>query len=110
MLRAGGWELAGKAAFCGESQRFDDWHAHCIHDGREENMNTSIMNYPGFQNLPKGARQMLLFSETHFFNEDAARPAAQADAARERRSRQALRSLMTRLTIAAGIPSDAPTC
>lgn len=27
-------------------------------------------NYPGFQELPKGIRRMLLVSETHFFAED----------------------------------------
>jgi hypothetical protein len=53
---------------------------------------------------------MLLFSETHFFNEDAPHPPAQKDCARERRSSRVLSSLLTHLTIAAGIPSDAPTC
>lgn len=31
-------------------------------------MNT-ILNYPGFQALPKGAKQMLLASEEYFFEE-----------------------------------------
>ena len=34
-------------------------------------MNTTILNYPGFQTLPKGVRQMLLVSEAYFFNEPA---------------------------------------
>jgi hypothetical protein len=34
-------------------------------------MNTTILNYPGFQTLPKGLRQMLLVSEAYFFNEPA---------------------------------------
>lgn len=32
-------------------------------------MNATILNYPGFQTLPKGVKQMLLMSETHFFKE-----------------------------------------
>ncbi len=40
------------------------WHA-------EQPMNTTILNYPGFQTLPKGVRQMLLVSEAYFFNEPA---------------------------------------
>ena len=31
-------------------------------------MNTTILNYPGFQSLPKGIKQMLLVSESHFFD------------------------------------------
>jgi hypothetical protein len=34
-------------------------------------MNTSILNYPGFQNLPKATKQMLLASEAYFFEEPA---------------------------------------
>jgi hypothetical protein len=44
----------------------------------------SILNVPGFPSLPKGARRMLLFSETHFFNQPASRardPQEQADEA-----------------------------
>jgi len=37
----------------------------------EETMSTTILNYPGFQSLPKGVRQMLLVSEAYFFNEPA---------------------------------------
>ncbi len=37
----------------------------------ERPMNTTILNYPGFQSLPKGVRQMLLVSEAYFFNEPA---------------------------------------
>jgi hypothetical protein len=37
----------------------------------EQPMNTTILNYPGFQTLPKGVRQMLLVSEAYFFNEPA---------------------------------------
>ncbi len=37
----------------------------------EQLMNTTILNYPGFQTLPKGVRQMLLVSEAYFFNEPA---------------------------------------
>jgi hypothetical protein len=34
-------------------------------------MNTTIMNYPGFQTLPKGVKKMLLVSEAYFFDEPA---------------------------------------
>ena len=34
-------------------------------------MDTTIMNYPGFQFLPKGIKQMLLVSEAHFFDQSA---------------------------------------
>ncbi|HEY3855375.1 MAG TPA: hypothetical protein VGO67_13370 [Verrucomicrobiae bacterium] len=37
-------------------------------------MNETILNYPGFQSLPKGAKQMLLVSEAHFFDEAVAHP------------------------------------
>jgi hypothetical protein len=36
-----------------------------------QQMNTTILNYPGFQTLPRGVRQMLLVSEAFFFNEPA---------------------------------------
>jgi hypothetical protein len=39
-----------------------------------EAMNQTILNFPGFQNLPKGAKQMLLVSEAHFFEEAALHP------------------------------------
>jgi hypothetical protein len=35
-------------------------------------MNATILNYPGFQTLPKGVKQMLLVSESYFFEQDAA--------------------------------------
>jgi hypothetical protein len=38
-------------------------------------MNETILNYPGFQSLPKGARQMLLVSESHFFEQAVPHPA-----------------------------------
>jgi len=37
----------------------------------EQPMNTTILNYPGFQDLPRGVRRMLLVSEAYFFNEPA---------------------------------------
>jgi len=40
-------------------------------------MNTTILNYPGFQDLPKGARQMLLVSEAHFFDQPVSHPREQ---------------------------------
>jgi hypothetical protein len=37
-------------------------------------MNSTILNYPGFQTLPKGVKQMLLVSEAHFFDQPASHP------------------------------------
>jgi hypothetical protein len=37
-------------------------------------MNQTILNFPGFQNLPKGAKQMLLVSEAHFFEQAVPHP------------------------------------
>ena len=34
-------------------------------------MNTTILNYPGFQTLPKGVKKMLAVSEAYFFDEPA---------------------------------------
>jgi hypothetical protein len=34
-----------------------------------QEMNTTILSYPGFQTLPKGIKQMLLASEAHFFDQ-----------------------------------------
>jgi hypothetical protein len=48
----------------------------------EKPMNMTILNYPGFQTLPKGVRQMLLVSEAYFFNEPASRPPEQMVIAR----------------------------
>jgi hypothetical protein len=46
-------------------------------------MNTSIMNYPGFQTLPKGVRQMLLVSEAHFFDQPVSHRQPQTAPAQE---------------------------
>jgi hypothetical protein len=48
----------------------------------EQLMNTTILNYPGFQTLPKGVRQMLLVSEAYFFNEPASQHQEQKVTAR----------------------------
>ncbi len=49
----------------------------------EEAMNTSILNYPGFQSLPKGIKQMLVASEAHFFDQLASHGKGHQAAARE---------------------------
>jgi hypothetical protein len=48
----------------------------------ERQMNTSIINYPGFQTLPKGAKQMLLASEAYFFDQPVSHHQEQKSAAR----------------------------
>ncbi len=42
-------------------------------------MNTTILNYPGFQTLPKGVKKMLLVSEAYFFDEPASHRMEQKD-------------------------------
>jgi hypothetical protein len=62
-------------------------------------MNTTILNYPGFQSLPKGARQMLLVSEAHFFEESATHAAEQSAGAQEVIARRGLRVILTSLLV-----------
>ena len=45
-------------------------------------MNTTIMNYPGFQTLPKGIKQMLLTSEEYFFEQPPPRETERKRASR----------------------------
>jgi hypothetical protein len=54
-------------------------------------MNATILNYPGFQTLPKGIKQMLVASEAHFFDQPAFHPKEQRSAARERTAVSLLR-------------------
>jgi hypothetical protein len=59
-------------------------------------MNTTILNYPGFQTLPKGIKQMLLLSEEHFFEPPAPHYVEQKVAAREMRSKRRLEDYLPR--------------
>lgn len=49
-------------------------------------MKSIVCTYPDFRTLPKGLRQMLVVSETHFFGE--AQTAAPESNARERGTKQ----------------------
>jgi hypothetical protein len=60
----------------------------------EQRMNTSVINYPGFQTLPKAVKKMLLVSEAHFFEQPAPHPQEQRVLAQEIRSNQGLRSFL----------------
>jgi hypothetical protein len=60
-------------------------------------MNETIMNYPGFQNLPKGIKQMLLISEAHFFDQPLSHPNEQKGMAQEMRTKGGFHILMTSL-------------
>jgi hypothetical protein len=44
-------------------------------------MDTTILNYSGFQSLPKGVRRMLVASETFFFEQSQAHHQAQEERA-----------------------------
>jgi hypothetical protein len=48
-------------------------------------MNTTILNYPGFQTLPKGVKKMLLVSEAYFFDEPASHRMEQRESSNGRR-------------------------
>jgi hypothetical protein len=65
-------------------------------------MNTTILNYPGFQALPKGIKQMLLVSEAHFFDQPASRSREQTGRAGEMRIDRGLKVFLTGQLIAAG--------
>jgi hypothetical protein len=54
----------------------------------EQQMNTTILNYPGFQILPQGVKQMLLVSEAHFSGQPVSRHQGQKAAAQKMRSNQ----------------------
>jgi hypothetical protein len=56
--------------------------------GTNQTMKSTMMTYPGFHELPKGVKKMLLASETFFFDE-----------ARIRTVRPARRSLLTPMEI-----------
>jgi hypothetical protein len=63
----------------------------------------SILNYPGFQTLPRGARQLLLVSETHFFEQPASHRQNLNGIAQAVRASRCLKVLLTTLFITAGI-------
>lgn len=71
-------------------------------------MNTSILNYPGFQALPKGVKQMLLVSESHFFDQPPTHRHEEKTAPREKGNFRGLRNFLTRPLILRGAPMDAP--
>ncbi len=60
-------------------------------------MNTTIMNYPGFQTLPKGIKQMLLVSEEHFFDQPVSHYKEQERAAQELRTSRGFKVFLTNL-------------
>ena len=102
--------------FAWGNPRFSDWHVSCIRKERvmnlnatlhvEQPMNTTILNYPGFQTLPKGVRQMLLVSEAYFFNEPASDHQEQKVAAR--RANRGSKDFMAIPFLPAGFALDVP--
>jgi hypothetical protein len=66
-------------------------------------MNTTILNYPGFQRLPKGVKQMLLVSESHFFDQPASHHTGQKGAAQEMRTNRGFMVFLASLLITVGI-------
>ncbi|HUD48816.1 MAG TPA: hypothetical protein VMR33_18430 [Candidatus Baltobacteraceae bacterium] len=49
----------------------------------QQPMNATILNYPGFQTLPKGIKQMLVASEAHFFDQPSTHHKGQKVGAQE---------------------------
>ena len=103
-------------SFAGENACLPDWHVSCIRRETvtdmnatlhaQQPMNTTILNYPGFQTLPKGVRQMLLVSEAYFFNEPA--PDHQEQKVTARRANQDAMDLMGIPFLPAAIAVDVP--
>jgi hypothetical protein len=73
----------------------------------EQPMNTTILNYPGFQTLPKGVRQMLLVSEAYFFNEPAPDLQEEKGAAQEMRTRRGPKDFFRSPLAGAGVILEA---
>ncbi len=66
-------------------------------------MNETILNYPGFQNLPKGIKQMLLVSESHFFDQSGSHHKEQDGATQEMIAKRGFRVFLTSLLFSLGI-------
>jgi hypothetical protein len=58
-------------------------------------MNETILNYRGFQTLPKGVKQMLLVSEAHFFDQPASDHKEQKVLARDMSTKRGFKVLLT---------------
>ncbi|MGA2176407.1 MAG: hypothetical protein ABSH38_15635 [Verrucomicrobiota bacterium] len=74
----------------------------------EQQMITTILNYPGFQTLPKGVKRMLLVTEAHFFDQPAPHHQEQKGVAQEMRSNRGLEELLRSPLIPVGIAWDVP--
>jgi hypothetical protein len=66
-------------------------------------MHTTILNYPGFQTLPKGIKQMLTVSEAHFFEQPASHHKEQNGMSQEMRTNRDFKVFLTILLITVGI-------
>jgi hypothetical protein len=66
---------------------------------RRNAMNKTTLNYPGFQELPKGAKQMLLASEAYFFEESASSHAAPLAAPQIAKASRGLKFILASLLI-----------
>jgi hypothetical protein len=61
----------------------------------EQPVNTTIFNYPGFQTLPKGIKQMLVVTEARLFDQPAFHRPEQAGADPEIRTSRGLEVILT---------------
>jgi hypothetical protein len=71
-------------------------------------MNTTILNYPGFHALPKGVKQMLLASESYFFEHDAPPCVARRYAARIVKGSRRVKNLLRRPLVVPELAFEVP--
>jgi hypothetical protein len=76
----------------------------------EQTMTTTILNYPGFQALPKGVKQMLLASESYFFDHGTPRCAAQKYLAQAVRTTRRLTNFQTNPLLAPRLSLSGLVC
>jgi len=71
-------------------------------------MNTTILNYPGFQTLPKGVKQMLLVTEAHFFDQPVSHQQQQKWVPQPMRMNRGLRAFLRSPLIKVALALDVP--
>jgi len=73
-----------------------------------QQMNTTILNYPGFQTLPKGDKRMLLVTEAHFFDQPASPHQERKGTVQEMRTHRGLKDFLRSPLITVDVALDVP--
>jgi hypothetical protein len=102
--------MADKVAFAGENACLRGWHVSCLrwlnYETKvymkttlqaEQPMNTTILNFPDFQSMPRGIKQMLLVSEAHFFDQATSHYHEQKAAAQETKTSRGFKAVLASL-------------